>query len=147
MNFTNSIVFRNDKFLIERGVRFWPSNLSGTDATKRLGTAGGSPLRSLPGGPGVGLNPGRHLKPIVSEMRWLQTTFVLIGCLAPSESVVHADQGSGRGRFGAEGTTSRTGNRGDYSMIVRVEIHVVALQKRRPARREHPFNATAGRPT
>src|SRR5262249_43237912 len=93
--------------------------------------------------------PGPHpqLKPIVSEMRWLQTVFVLIRRFAPPESVVHADQGSSRGRFGAEGTTTRTGHRGDYSLIDRAEVHVVAFQKRRPARREHPFNATAGRPT
>jgi hypothetical protein len=40
----------------------------------------------------------------------------LVRCLAPpAESVVHADQDSGRGRFGSEGTTSDTGTneRGD----------------------------------
>jgi hypothetical protein len=26
------------------------------------------------------------------------------------------------------------------------EVHVITLQKRRPMRREHPFNATSGRP-
>src|SRR5262245_40332398 len=31
-------------------------------------------------------------------------------------------------------------------MIVIAEVHVVAFQKRRPAPREHPFNATTGRP-
>src|SRR6476646_5385342 len=85
--------------------------------------------------------------PFVSETRWLRTVFFLIRRFAPPESVVHADQGSSRGRLGAEGTTSRTGNRGEYSLIVRAEVHVVAFQKRRPARREHPLNATAGRPT
>src|SRR4029079_2183568 len=68
----------------------------------------------------------------------------LVRCLAQIESVVHADQDSGRGRFGTEGTTSGTGNdvRGDYIAIGRAEVHVVAFQKCRPMRREHPFNAT-----
>src|SRR5262245_6641402 len=83
----------------------------------------------------------------ISETRWLQTVIFLLRRFAPPESVIHADQGSSRGRLGAEGTTSRTGNRGEYSLIVRAEVHVVAFQKRRPARREHPLNATAGRPT
>src|SRR6478735_5042610 len=47
--------------------------------------------------------------PFVSETRWLRTVFFLIRRFAPPESVVHADQGSSRGRLGAEGTTSRTG--------------------------------------
>ena len=38
----------------------------------KLGTAGGSPLRSLVRGPESGLT-GRHLKPIVSESRWLHS--------------------------------------------------------------------------
>src|SRR6476620_9782161 len=72
----------------------------------------------------------------------------LVRCLAQIESVVHADQDSGRGRFGTEGTTSRTGNevRGDYIAIGRAEVHVVAFEKCRPMRREHPFNATTNRP-
>src|SRR5262245_16211754 len=73
--------------------------------------------------------------------------FVLVGCLAPTESVVHANQHSGRLRVGVEGTTSnRTANRAEYNMVVIAEVHVVAFQKRRPAPREHPFNATTGRP-
>ena len=90
--------------------------------------------------------PHPQVEPSISEARWLQTVFCLIRRFAPPESVIHADQGSSRGRLGAEGT-SRTGNRGEYSLIVRAEVHVVAFQKRRPARREHPLNATAGRPT
>ena len=35
--------------------------------------------------------PHPQVKPIVSEMRWLQPTFVLIRLFAPPESVVHAD--------------------------------------------------------
>ena len=73
----------------------------------------------------------------------------LVRCLAPIESVVHADQDSGRGRFGTEGTTSgtdRDGRGGDYIAIGRAEVHVVAFQKCRPMRREHPFNATTNRP-
>jgi hypothetical protein len=56
----------------------------------------------------------------------------LVRCLAPIESVVHADQDSGRGRFGVEGTTSgtdRDGRGGDYIAIGRAEVHVVAFQK------------------
>src|SRR4029077_20764843 len=73
---------------------------------------------------------------------------VLVRRFPPIESVVHADQDSGRGRFGTEGTTSGTGNdaRGDYIAIGRAEVHVVAFQKCRPMRREHPFNATTNRP-
>ena len=40
----------------------------------------------------------------------------LVRCLAQIESVVHADQDGGRGRFGIEATTKftdRTGERGD----------------------------------
>src|SRR5262245_41422625 len=77
--------------------------------------------------------------------------FVLVGRFAPTESVVHAHQDSGRFRMGAEGATrgdptgpSKTG--AEYSMAVVAEVHVVAFQKRRPAPREHPFNATTGRP-
>ena len=36
--------------------------------------------------------------------------------------------------------------RGDYIAIGRAEVHVVAFQKCRPMRREHPFNATTNRP-
>jgi hypothetical protein len=66
--------------------------------------------------------------------------------LRSPESVVHADQGSGLGCFGAPGTAGRTGNRGECSPTVRAEVHVITFQKRRPARREHPFNATTDRP-
>ena len=72
----------------------------------------------------------------------------LVRCLAPIEFVVHADQDSGRGRFGTEATTNGTDrtDRGDYIAIGRAEVHVVAFQKCRPMRREHPFNATTNRP-
>ena len=60
--------------------------------------------------------------------------------------IIHADQDSDRFCVGGEGTTSRTGNGVDYTMIVRAEVHVVAFQKCRPAPREHPFNTTTGRP-
>ena len=62
------------------------------------------------------------------------------------ESVVHADQDSGLGCFGVQGTAGRTGNRGEYSPTVRAEVHVITFEKCRPARREHPFNATTDRP-
>src|SRR5262245_22996746 len=74
----------------------------------------------------------------------------LIRCLAlakPVESVIHADQDSGRFRMGVEVTNTIKTVRVEYSMIVRAEVHVVAFQKRRPAPRKHPFNATTGRPT
>src|SRR5215813_1532534 len=70
----------------------------------------------------------------------------LVRRFSPIELVVHADQDSGRFRVCGEGTTSRTGNRGEYRVIVVAEIHVVAFQKSRPVRREHPFNAATGRP-
>jgi hypothetical protein len=56
---------------------------------------------------------------------------VLVRRFSPIESVVHADQDSGRGRFGTEGTTGGTDSdeRGDYIAIVRAEVHVVAFQK------------------
>ena len=69
------------------------------------------PLGVTPTVPLCGQELGRTeplLRPIVSELRWPQTTFVLIRRLAPSKSVVHADQDSGRGRLGVEGTTGRT---------------------------------------
>src|SRR5262245_42580278 len=78
--------------------------------------------------------------------------FVLVGCLAPTESVVHANQDSGRFHVGVEvATNNPTVINNDtpgveYRMIVGAEVHVVAFQKRRPAPREHPFNATTGRP-
>src|SRR5262245_6709264 len=75
--------------------------------------------------------------------------FVLVGCFAPIEPVVQADQDRGCFRVGAEDTTSKTGRTNTdagYSMGVVAEVHVVAFQKRRPAAREHPFNATTGRP-
>jgi len=63
------------------------------------------------------------------------------------EPVVHADEDGARGPFGAVGTASHTGAGSKYGPTAAAEVHVVAFQKRRPARREHPLNATAGRPT
>ena len=73
---------------------------------------------------------------------------MLVWRFSPIESVVHADQDSGRGRLGTEGTTSGTDRdeRGDHIVIVRAEVHVVAFQKCRPVRCEHPFNASTGPP-
>src|SRR4029077_14017387 len=72
----------------------------------------------------------------------------LVRCLAQIESVIHADQDTGRGRFVTKATTKLTdrADRGDYIAIGRAEVHVVAFQKCRPVRREHPFNATTNRP-
>lgn len=43
------------------------------------------------------------------------------------ESVIHANQNSGRGRFGVESTASRTGNGGEYGPVMRTEVHVITL--------------------
>src|SRR5262245_29678083 len=70
------------------------------------------------------------------------------GRFAPP-SPVHADQDTGRGRLGAEGTAACTdtkGGGGGYKAIMVAEVIVVAFQERRPAPREHPFNATTGGP-
>src|SRR5262249_53305345 len=64
----------------------------------------------------------------------------------PAESVIHADQDSGSFRVGVEETTPNRTGKGEYSYIVRADVHVVSFQKRRPAPREHPFNAATGRP-
>src|SRR5262249_28114238 len=79
-----------------------------------------------------------------------QKLVCLIRCLTlakPAESVIHADQDSGRFRMGVEVTNTIKTVRVEYSMIVRAEVHIVAFQERRPAPHEHPFNATTGRPT
>src|SRR5262249_40840777 len=48
--------------------------------------------------------------------------------------------------MGVEVTNTIKTVRVEYSMIVVAEVHVVAFEKRRPAPREHPLNATTGRP-
>src|SRR5437899_1394649 len=72
---------------------------------------------------------------------------VLVRRFPPIEPVVHADQNSGCFCVGVEETTSHTDSGAEHIMIVRAEVHVVAFQKRRPVRREHPFNATTCCPT
>jgi hypothetical protein len=66
-------------------------------------------------------------------------------------SPIHADQDSGRGRFGVEGAVEVD----DFTLkavevvpgpIVVAEVVVITFQKRRPLRREPPFNATTNRP-
>ena len=71
-------------------------------------------------------------------------------------SPVHADQDSGRGRSGVEGTAEVTANKTarcvgkevvrKYGPIFVAEVVVITFQKRRPLRREPPFNATTNRP-
>src|SRR5262245_56505271 len=77
-------------------------------------------------------------------------SFVLVGRFAPIESVVHADQDSGRCHMRVESTTNNPTiinlAGAEYRVIVIAEVHVVAFQKHRPAPGEHPFNATTGRP-
>ena len=73
-------------------------------------------------------------------MRYTLARFLL------PEPVVHADQDSGLGRFGAEGADASWTGRGEYGAIARAEVHPIPFQKRRPVRREHPFNATTNRP-
>ena len=77
-------------------------------------------------------------------------SFVLIPRRFAAPSPVHADQDSGRGRSGAEGTAEVTATSTEavrkYGPILVAEVVVITFQKRRPAPREHPFNATTGRP-
>ena len=73
---------------------------------------------------------------------------MLVRPLSPIESVVHADQDRGLGRFDVEGTDDAARcNGGVQCPISRAEVHVVAFQKCRPLRGEHPFDATADGPT
>jgi hypothetical protein len=78
-----------------------------------------------------------------------QTVLIKPRRFAPP-SPVHADQDSGRGRFGVEATAEVTATGTEavrkYGPIFVAEIVVITFQKRRPLRREPPFNATTSRP-
>jgi hypothetical protein len=83
----------------------------------------------------------------------VETRSLIIRCLAlaePAESVVHADQDSGRGRFGVEATAEVTATRTEvgrkYGPIAVAEVVVITFKKRRPLWREPPFKARTNRP-